>query len=1025
MSTLDNLHKAAKRWLRALRNGDAEARGRLARSYPGAPEQPTLRDVQHALARERGYENWAALKKAIADRATPGMPLIALLEAAGKGDATGVAAILDEQPDLVNQRGTLPGNTGLRTALHFGVGHEAVVKTLLDRGADPNMRDEGDSAYPIHFAAERGDLAIVRLLVEHGADPIGHGTAHELDVVGWAVCFDYAYHADVARYLLEHGAKYTLFSAVALGQPVAIHELVRSGADLNARMDRTNHRRTALHLAVVKRQAASLAALIDLGVDLNLQDAAGLTPLDQAALDGDAEMARLLISAGATITLPAAIALDRPGEIERLVRADPEILSTTDNRRWASLLVQASRRAPGAVLDRLLRTIERHRSGLTIVNMEAGAETAPDGAGGYTALHEAAFHGNIDAIRVLLKHGAHPRARDGKYCGTPAGWARYAGHAAAADLILEADVDIFDAIDADRGDVVARIVDRDPGALDRPFHAYTSCGPRDVQWWPEPACTPFQWARSQNKLDAARVLVERGAATRTPDDLERAERVVAFLQSACWDHHTHGKGDHRMHDRAAQRILAHHPEIARDSLYTAIVCGEIDEVRRILDARPEAAREAGGSRGWTPILYLAYTRFSHPQTLANAGAMARLLLDAGANPNDFYMAGDARYSVLTGVAGEGEQDSPRQPYARDLFGLLLERGAEPFDIQVLYDTHFSGEVLWWLELVYTHTIDSPRGAAWKDPDWPMLDMGGYGSGARFLLWIAMEKRNLQLAEWLLARGANPNGAAPRARQLPQRSLFEEALRRGFPEMADLLATYGATRTTPVFDAEEEFIQACFRLDRETVRAAVAAHPGYLRSTSAIFVAARRDRADVVALLLEAGVPIEIEDPHKARPLHHAAANNALSVARLLVDRGAEIDPRETQWGATPIGWAAHADKTEMVEYLSRYSRAIWTLCFCGYVNRVREILSEQPDLARQLDHDGCTPLWWLPDDEQQAMAVVELLLAAGADPAVKSGGGRTAADWARRRGMLDVAARLETATREARADGMGGLSPTK
>ena len=64
--------------------------------------------------------------------------------------------------------------------------------------------------------------------------------------------------------------------------------------------------------------------------------------------------------------------------------------------------------------------------------------------------------------------------------------------------------------------------------------------------------------------------------------------------------------------------------------------------------------------------------------------------------------------ALVGVAGEGEQDSPPQPYARELFQLLLERGAEPFDIQVLYNTHFTGNVLWWLELVYAHTIKTGR-----------------------------------------------------------------------------------------------------------------------------------------------------------------------------------------------------------------------------------------------------------------------------------------------------------------------------
>ena len=63
MTTLDNLRKTAKRWLKSLRDGDGDARARLLRAYPGAPEQASLRDVQHALARERGYESWIALKR--------------------------------------------------------------------------------------------------------------------------------------------------------------------------------------------------------------------------------------------------------------------------------------------------------------------------------------------------------------------------------------------------------------------------------------------------------------------------------------------------------------------------------------------------------------------------------------------------------------------------------------------------------------------------------------------------------------------------------------------------------------------------------------------------------------------------------------------------------------------------------------------------------------------------------------------------------------------------------------------------
>ena len=69
MSSLDNLRKAAKRWLRELRAGDAAARARLQRAYRDAPPAVTLRDVQRALALERGYDSWGALKNAVASSA--------------------------------------------------------------------------------------------------------------------------------------------------------------------------------------------------------------------------------------------------------------------------------------------------------------------------------------------------------------------------------------------------------------------------------------------------------------------------------------------------------------------------------------------------------------------------------------------------------------------------------------------------------------------------------------------------------------------------------------------------------------------------------------------------------------------------------------------------------------------------------------------------------------------------------------------------------------------------------------------
>jgi hypothetical protein len=61
-TTLENLRREAKRWLKAIREDVAEARARLERALPDATDAPTLRDVQHALAREHGVPGWSALR---------------------------------------------------------------------------------------------------------------------------------------------------------------------------------------------------------------------------------------------------------------------------------------------------------------------------------------------------------------------------------------------------------------------------------------------------------------------------------------------------------------------------------------------------------------------------------------------------------------------------------------------------------------------------------------------------------------------------------------------------------------------------------------------------------------------------------------------------------------------------------------------------------------------------------------------------------------------------------------------------
>ena len=254
-----------------------------------------------------GSPSWAALKRRATEAPIDSHAdaLVALLKAASEADAARVAELADRYPEIISARGLLAGHSGQRTALHFGVSSEAVVRALLERGADPNVRDEGDNAMPLHFAAENQHLPIVRLLVEHGADPVGEGDLHELEVIGWACCWDYrSASREVVDYLLAHGARHNIFSATAMGDVAAVRQLVANNpGQLGRRMDRTNKRRTPLHLAVVKRQREAASALIALGADVEAVDAAGLTPLDQAALD-------VAQRSGRTLHLVAAPACD-------------------------------------------------------------------------------------------------------------------------------------------------------------------------------------------------------------------------------------------------------------------------------------------------------------------------------------------------------------------------------------------------------------------------------------------------------------------------------------------------------------------------------------------------------------------------------------------------------------------------------------------------------------------------------------------------------------------------------------------
>jgi ankyrin repeat protein len=89
--------------------------------------------------------------------------------------------------------------------------------------------------------------------------------------------------------------------------------------------------------------------------------------------------------------------------------------------------------------------------------------------------------------------------------------------------------------------------------------------------------------------------------------------------------------------------------------------------------------------------------------------------------------------------------------------------------------------------------------------------------------------------------------------------------------------------------------------------------------AALALAAQHGHIEIVRLLLDAG-----EDPNRynpkghhdhSTPLHQAIAGGHDAMVRLLIERGARLDIKDTIWQGTPVGWAEHLGKTDIENYL--------------------------------------------------------------------------------------------------------------
>jgi ankyrin repeat protein len=384
---LEWLRKQAKRRLEELRRANRHAK---------------LADAQFDLAKQYGFPSWRALKAHVDSLTVEGR----LFAAAGNGDVAELAALIDEEPERLHARTAPYEHTLLHVAAHNG--QLGAVDLLLRLGLDVNTREKGDNTYAMHWAAAGGHLDVVRRLADAGGDVVGSGDDHELQVIGWATCWDGGddeAHRAVADFLVSRGARHHIFSAIALNLADEVRSIVEADpAALTKPMSRNENYRLPLHFAVRQNRAEMVALLLELGADPAATDGGGVSASGYAASPGvDRSVIETLARHGG-IDLFGALALG--------------------DERTASRLLGVNGVSPG-VLHLLAK---RGDVGAVRWLLEHGAD--PNARWGHwdadvTPLHLAAAEGHAEVVRLLLAAGADPTIRDSKHDGDAAGWAEY------------------------------------------------------------------------------------------------------------------------------------------------------------------------------------------------------------------------------------------------------------------------------------------------------------------------------------------------------------------------------------------------------------------------------------------------------------------------------------------------------------------------------------------------------------------------------------------------------------------------